>query len=208
MFSDETLLELRELLRRVPLLSSLRIGYTPSTLRLTLNLPDSGSYEVLILIQFFGLITSLLVLILGGVQGYIPWPVLAGLAALSALLLYGIFRVNRRVNASRHWPANFIVDAAARRLVLPAAVGRWAEPVAGPSCRFEDVVGISARLVWADTGYGEGAEVRLDFAGGHPALRLDLRSYAVAQQLATVLRQIILAPDAPATPPEPAVPTA
>jgi hypothetical protein len=191
MFSDELLNELQHLVRLVPGLATVRIRYTRSALLLTTNLPNEDGNVMGSLFLFFILAFCLFGMHVAALHK--AWGIVAACALLAGALGYGLRRVSRRVDASAHWPPNFIVDAATRRITLPAP-GSWWAPAAAPRCRFEEVADIQARLVWADTGYGERAELRLRLSGRHPQEVLTLSSYAVAQQLAAVLRQIVFAP--------------
>jgi hypothetical protein len=193
MFSDEVLSELWELVRRMPGLATFRIRFTRSALLLTTNLPNEDSYAAGSVLLFL-----LLAFCLSGISiaaMYRAWDVVTGGLLVGAGLGYGLHRINRRVNSSGSLPPNFIVDAAARRITLPAPSTWWA-PATAPEFSFEQVADIQSELVWADTGYGEYAVLKLRLTGGPPQTVLSLSSYAVAQQLAAVLRLIVYAPAA------------
>ncbi|RTQ51530.1 hypothetical protein EJV47_06940 [Hymenobacter gummosus] len=193
MFSAEVLAELQELVRRLPGLTTLRIRYTRSALLLTTNLPDEDGYAGVSMFLFF-----LLAFCASGISiaaMYRAWGVVAAGLLAGAGLGYLLYRINRRINNSGSWPPNFIVDAATRRLTLPAPSTWWTK-AAAPEFGFEQVADIQARLLWTDTGYGEGAEVTLRLRGGHSQPMLTINSYAFAQQLAVVLRLIVHAPEA------------
>ncbi|MBO0357921.1 hypothetical protein J0X19_08195 [Hymenobacter sp. BT186] len=189
MFSPEVLSELQSLTQLIPGLSSLRIRYTTSALLITTGIIDPEVALPFGCAPFVGIILCLVCLCVVFLHGFWIWIpfLMIGIIACGYMLFY----VNRRVNASQHIAPDFIIDTTTRWITLPPVYGWWrTTPV--PGVRFEDVTGIEAKLVHLNTGYGELARLEFSLRNKSSHSIISLPSYAVTQQLASVLQQIIL----------------